>query len=539
LLSDSVAIQSNSSTWTFGTTGELTLPEGSTIGETATTTVITPPGAAAGQSLVIRPTAVGALSASGAIVPGTNLTITLRNESGSVDYTGVTYTITGTTAQQLGIGSLTGTFPAFSPSGSIPQTTNLVLPIPGNSIAATFTLTVGGANPFNTNSITVTDNGVIESSHVHLVAGNPGTTDIYLGDDNQYVKIEKDGGDVVIGTSTNTKHWTFGTDGKLLLPGGNAQIVVESDDGVRIGTGNLNTAPSSHIRIGGADHAFEIFGGPPGYSWKFDANSALKLPNASELRPSTAAYDSALAGWESIRGGYITTTISNNLATALGWPMVNWYPTGTTAQYYIDFLLNARTIQNTAGGTLIITPPMSTSFYTEMRAILISIRDSYDASTKSVSVSSAYGKSWNFGDNGTLTVPGNIVDSTGVSQLANRVEGSWTVATGTNTYSFTVPAQGTYTMWVKGNIPNGIITWNATVSVSNNNVPAIGTQYAWNYTGGGSPILLTAIPTQIKGTAGTISTDNTYVGTTSNRFDFGISNTSGASQTIYYGYTKI
>jgi hypothetical protein len=98
---------------------------------------------------------------------------------------------------------------------------------------------------------------------------------------------------------------------------------------------------------------------------------------------------------------------------------------------------------------------------------------------------------------------------------------------------------GTYVMWVKGNIPNGIITWNATASVSNNNVPAIGYQYAWNYTGGGTPISLTSIPDQIKGTAGTISTDATYVGTTSNRFDFGISNTSGASQTVYYGYTRV
>jgi hypothetical protein len=149
--------------------------------------------------------------------------------------------------------------------------------------------------------------------------------------------------------------------------------------------------------------------------------------------------------------------------------------------------------------------------------------------------------SWTFDDNGTLTLPagGDIVNSTGVSQTAQRVEGSWTVATGTATYSFTVPSDGTYVMWVKGNIPNGIITWNATASVSNTNVPAIGSQYAWNYTGGGSPILLTAIPDQIKGTEGGISTDNSYVGTTSNRFDFTIANTSGASQTIYYGYTKI
>jgi hypothetical protein len=117
--------------------------------------------------------------------------------------------------------------------------------------------------------------------------------------------------------------------------------------------------------------------------------------------------------------------------------------------------------------------------------------------------------------------------------------GSWTIATGTNTYNFEVPSGGTYTMWVKGNIPNGIIIWNATVSVTNTNVPAIGYQYAWNYTGGGSPISLTAIPNQIRGVAGTISTDATYAGTSSNRFDFTIANTSGASQTIYYGYTVI
>jgi hypothetical protein len=117
--------------------------------------------------------------------------------------------------------------------------------------------------------------------------------------------------------------------------------------------------------------------------------------------------------------------------------------------------------------------------------------------------------------------------------------GSWTIATGTNTYSFTVPSGGTYSMWVRGNIPNGIIVWNATATVTNTNVPAIGYQYAWNYTGGGSPISITAIPNQIKGVAGTISTDATYAGTSSNRFDFTIANTSGALQTVYYGYTTI
>jgi hypothetical protein len=141
------------------------------------------------------------------------------------------------------------------------------------------------------------------------------------------------------------------------------------------------------------------------------------------------------------------------------------------------------------------------------------------------------------GSQGTTGTQGAVGTQGATGSAATT--GSWTIATGTNTYNFEVPGGGTYTMWVRGNIPNGIIIWNATVSVTNANVPAVGYQYAWNYTGGGSPISLTAIPNQIRGVVNTISTDATYAGTSSNRFDFTIANTSGASQTIYYGYTNI
>jgi hypothetical protein len=119
------------------------------------------------------------------------------------------------------------------------------------------------------------------------------------------------------------------------------------------------------------------------------------------------------------------------------------------------------------------------------------------------------------------------------------INGSWTVATGTNNYSFTVDLNATYLMWVRGNIPNGIIIWNATVSVSNDNVQVIGTQYAWNYTGGGSPLLLNSIPDQIIGTAGSISSATTPVTTTANTFTFNITNNSPSSQTVQYGYLKL
>jgi hypothetical protein len=123
------------------------------------------------------------------------------------------------------------------------------------------------------------------------------------------------------------------------------------------------------------------------------------------------------------------------------------------------------------------------------------------------------------------------------TNAVSTVTGSWTLSTGANTVSFTVPAGQSYVMWVNGNIPNGIVNWNATVTLSNNNVPAIGVQYGWYYVAGNA-LVLTSIPSQIIGTAGTISTSEPAVSNT-NTFSFGITNNSVTSQTVYYGYTKV
>ena len=117
------------------------------------------------------------------------------------------------------------------------------------------------------------------------------------------------------------------------------------------------------------------------------------------------------------------------------------------------------------------------------------------------------------------------------------VTGSWTLTTDANTVSFTVTAGQSYVMWVNGNIPNGIVNWNATVTLSNPNVPVIGVQYGWYYLAGNA-LVLTSIPSQIIGTAGSISTSAPIV-SNSNTFTFGITNNSGTSQIIYYGYIKI
>lgn len=149
--------------------------------------------------------------------------------------------------------------------------------------------------------------------------------------------------------------------------------------------------------------------------------------------------------------------------------------------------------------------------------------------------------SWTFDNNGSLTFPDNSTQTTAYVAEDNvtKTSDTWTVTPGTANYSFTVPANGVYQLWVRGNIPNGIITYTATVSVTNSNVPVVGQQFAWNYTGAGNPILLTSIPDQIIGTAGSISNAAPSVGTTTNTFVFGIQNNTLENVSVNWGYAKI
>jgi hypothetical protein len=149
---------------------------------------------------------------------------------------------------------------------------------------------------------------------------------------------------------------------------------------------------------------------------------------------------------------------------------------------------------------------------------------------------------------GSLTatsITGSIAATNGVisgsSQLTtsfpSKTTGTWSVPAGASTRSFTVDWNHSYQMWVIGNIPNGIISWNATVNVTNANVPIVGSQYGWYYAEGGA-LVLTDIPEQIVGVNGVISSAS-FSTTTSNTFEFGITNNSGTTQTINYGYIKL
>ena len=150
---------------------------------------------------------------------------------------------------------------------------------------------------------------------------------------------------------------------------------------------------------------------------------------------------------------------------------------------------------------------------------------------------------WTFGANGNLTLPGNTfsvnyANNTPVNAVT-RFESSWTVPVGNSTQSFTVSPNETYYLWVDCNITNGLIAWNATATVTNTNTPVVGAQYAWVYNGGGSPIDFTSIPDQFVGTSNTIVRSSVAPSATTNRFDFGLNNTSGGNVTVRYGWIQI
>jgi len=427
--------------------------------------------------------------------------------------------------------------------------------------------------------------------HIHIRAGGTqdnSDADLYLGGEHSHVKISA-GANPPVTVMANDNSWIFGTDGDLTIPGDIkstantsiiidggvllANVTVQSVDSFGGGVWRMFISSSAYPTLGTIVQVGDtatiawnnsvtatitsIVEDIGAGTWALHTNQNLitgwyQNPDARR----TTINSTQVKTWTFGTDGRVTFSDSTTQNTAARITIVGDDSTGVTLNAGETIKIAGAGLVTTAvsGDTLTITgsKDINVNSITSGDSSAIQINDSVNisgtlnaktliANTISSEDSTAIQVNDGLRISGDLTFSDNTVQTTAYVPADNlvKVSGTWTVTTGTNTYSFTVPIDGTYTMWVKGNIPNGIIIWNATVSVSNSNVAAIGTQYAWNYTGGGSPISLTAIPNQIRGSAGTISTDATYAGTTSNRFDFGISNTSGSSQTIYYGYTKI
>ena len=160
-----------------------------------------------------------------------------------------------------------------------------------------------------------------------------------------------------------------------------------------------------------------------------------------------------------------------------------------------------------------------------------------DGSSVQFTISILPAKNWTFGADGNLSAPAN--GTVTASKFASYTS-SWDLDPDANTVNFSVPGPGTYTLWVNGTCDDGIVSYTATVVVTNGNVPVLGSQYGWYYDTG-NMLVLTAMPAQITGTAGQITTGGTSVGGGNNNytFTFGITNNRLIPVTVNYGYTRL
>ena len=225
--------------------GSLYFGSGSVISETSSSTIITPPGATYGQSLVIRQTAMVNLYSDHPLgfYLGDTITLTFQPDGNGAVSGSAPYLFTGCTESQLGT-SLSGSLEFDNE-----VTKSLTWTIPELSDITGFTFDIYNFQYDATQSISLSSSGSSEHSHIHLVSGNPSLVDIYLGDDDQYVKIEKNAGDVVIGTNLDTHHWRFDTSGSLTTPG--SVIVggslIQQVNYAPLGSGSFEETPATEV----------------------------------------------------------------------------------------------------------------------------------------------------------------------------------------------------------------------------------------------------------------------------------------------------
>ena len=579
--------------WTFGTDGILTLPQGSQIGETANVStnitangrtwafdvngnltlpgnIVTPNGAnavipstagTAGAPLIISAGTGGIAATSLNAGNGGNLTINagdagsdignpswgaiggtlvLRAGNSTQPYTGSNVEIrSGNSASIPGAISLyTGanqwTFDAtgnLTVPGSLINNTSMVLSAP--SIFNICTIATAGSGYNTGSSLKATTGGSGSGMTVGIGYGlsnqltsvnvvNPGTG--YVNGDVITVS-EGTGGTFVLTkynqSANQTNNNTIQTDFTFANSTVTLPIYGEmaTDASMTLTTNLANTGNTR--------------------SWTFGDDGNLTIPGSSGGFIKTVS--NASIGIVAMDNGTNNPAqlLSMNAGTGAATSIISAYATNATIQTNAAGNINTWQFDNAGNLTL------PTGGQIIVSGGLVSSGASPAPTINGFSITNSVGIS------GNGNIAGNNISATGnisannftgnggtLSNVATKVEGSWTLASGVNTVNISVPLNGTYAIWVNGNIPNGIVTYTATGVVTNTNVPVLGEQYGWYYEAGNA-LVLTSIPNQFVGTQGAISNAAPYSGNTANVFTFGITNNSGNTAVVNYGYTKL
>jgi hypothetical protein len=188
--------------------------------------------------------------------------------------------------------------------------------IPGGTLSgSTIALKPYGGTSADQQLLIYPTAGNVDANHLHLTSGNLWNTELFLGNDNLYVKLANTG-DVVINSNdggSNTAQWSFGTDGNLAVPGNTLIYTPIATGGaggknISIQAGSSDSfasAPGGNLNLTGGYGSFGDGGGPPGgnvniisggsydshagnvnittgsNNWTFDYTGKLNLPTVS------------------------------------------------------------------------------------------------------------------------------------------------------------------------------------------------------------------------------------------------------------------
>lgn len=138
----------------------------------------------------------------------------------------------------------------------------------------------GGSNP-NQALVVYPTNG--EGDHLHLTAGG-GTTELYLGSDDFYVKLANTGGILVNSNDGigNSATWVFGADALLTLPA-NGVITAESTVTLTVNTHSVTLDHGGTLMVPGtistvANTGDVVINSSSIATWNFRVDGGIQMP---------------------------------------------------------------------------------------------------------------------------------------------------------------------------------------------------------------------------------------------------------------------
>jgi hypothetical protein len=186
-------------------------------------------------------------------------------------------------------------------------------------------------------------------NHLHLTSGNLYNTELFLGDDNLYVKLANTG-NVIINSNDdngNTAMWTFDTDGNLTLPSNTFAVNYANGTQVSLDGSNISNG-NSNVSIATANGNVTIAA---------VGNTTMTVTGTGANITGTLNVTGNVIGGNISTIGQITSTQAGNLSTGGGQLYLNG-----TGNNRIDFNTNgtgAPTFTTRSAGTKVVLYPIT------------------------------------------------------------------------------------------------------------------------------------------------------------------------------------